>query len=159
MERRVADSAVAGTDFEVNGRILTGCQWDFQTGVYVEFLLLLLQWWYTNYSYIKFYFYHCQLLPCRTRLLWLIMPRCSTCGWRIHLLVGSCNWRFRGTNPGWFLSRSASLTYSYNKFSIYVEDRYTTRTVLKLSGRFYKHLAGFKTGWPDLIHYVHPGPL
>ena len=42
---------------------------------------------------------------------------------------------------------------------IYVEDRYTTQTVLKPSGRFYKRLAGFKMCWPDLIHYVHPGPL
>ena len=40
-----------------------------------------------------------------------------------------------------------------------IMDRYTTQTVLKPSGRFYKRLAGFKTGWPDLIHYVHPGPL
>ena len=40
---------------------------------------------------------------------------------------------------------------------VYVEDQYTTQTVLKPSGRFYKWLAGFKTGWPDLIHYVHPG--
>ena len=43
--------------------------------------------------------------------------------------------------------------------NIYVEDRYTTQTVLKPSGRFYKWLAGFKTGWPNLIHYVHPRPL
>ena len=42
---------------------------------------------------------------------------------------------------------------------IYVEDRYTTQTVLKPSGRFYKQLAGFQMGWPNLIHYVHPGPL
>ena len=42
---------------------------------------------------------------------------------------------------------------------VYVENRYTTQTVLKLSGRFYKRLAGFKTGWPNLIHYVHPGLL
>ena len=36
---------------------------------------------------------------------------------------------------------------------VYVEDRYTTQTVFKPSGRFYKQLAGFKTGWSDLIHY------
>ena len=40
-----------------------------------------------------------------------------------------------------------------------VEDRYTTQTILKPSGPFYKRLAGFKAGWPDLIPYVHPGPF
>ena len=48
------------------------------------------------------------------------------------------------------------LVYNYGE---YVEDRYMTRTILKLSRQFYKWLAGFKMGWPDLIHYVHPGPL
>ena len=48
---------------------------------------------------------------------------------------------------------------SKSEQGIYVEDQYTTQTILKPSGRFYKQLAGFKTGWPDLIHYVHPGPL
>ena len=33
--------------------------------------------------------------------------------------------------------------------TVYVEDRYTTQAVLKPSERFYKGLAGFKTGWPD----------
>ena len=31
---------------------------------------------------------------------------------------------------------------------VYVEDRYTTQTVLKPSGQFYKQLAGFKTAGP-----------
>ena len=52
MERRVAESAVAGPDLEVNEWILTCCRWDFKTGVYVEFLLLLLQQWYRNFNEI-----------------------------------------------------------------------------------------------------------
>ena len=53
--------------------------------------------------------------------------------------------------------------YAFGHFGLcaymYVEDRYMTQTVLKPSRRFYKRLAGFKMGWPNLIHYVHPGLL
>ena len=49
--------------------------------------------------------------------------------------------------------------YMCTLIGVYVEDQYTTQTVLKPSGWFYKRLASFKTGWPDLIHYVHPGSL
>ena len=34
----------------------------------------------------------------------------------------------------------------------YVEDQYTTQTILKPSRQFYKRLVGFKTGWPNLMH-------
>ena len=57
------------------------------------------------------------------------------------------------------LNYECTITVTLYRKDMHVEDQYTTRTILKPSGWFFKRLAGFKTGWPDLIHYIHPRPL
>ena len=80
---------------------------------------------------------------------------------KIKKKLPNVGWQSTELCPGLptIVLRMSSTPMQGTKDGMYVEDRYTTQTVLKPSRQFYKWLAGFKTGWPDLIHYVHPGQL
>ena len=81
-----------------------------------------------------------------------ILNRCE--GWQLRLCMD-----IYGLCKQWYKIELHVHAYHTYVAVVYVEDRYTTQTVLKPSGWFYKRLAGFKMGWPNLIHYVHPGLL